>query len=159
MGVDPEPVRQEPTEPVVEHEREVQQQILEEVPEVEAQSVPETEALIRSTRPRKSAISIDFKVYNTEMVHMEKDPTSYEEAMRSSSKWMKAMEDEMKSMSSKDVWDLEEIPKGAKTVGCKWVYKIKYDSKGNIEKYKARLVAKGFTQREGIDYNETFSPV
>ena len=47
------------------------------------------------------------------------------------------MEDEMKSMSSKDVWDLEEIPKGAKTAGCKWVYKIKYDSKGNIEKYKA----------------------
>ena len=139
----------------------MQQQILEEVPEVEAQNVPETEALRRSTRPRKSAISTDFKVYNTEMVHMEKDPTSYEEAMRSphSSKWMKAMEDEMKSMSSKDVWDLEEIPKGAKTVGCKWVYKIKYDSKGNIEKYKARLVAKGFTQREGIDYNETFSPV
>ena len=95
------------------------------------------------------------------MVHMEKDPTSYEEAMRSphSSKWMKAMEDEIKSMSSKDVWDLENIPKGAKTVGCKWVYKIKYDSKGNIEKYRARLVAKGFTQREGIDYNETFSPV
>ena len=92
------------------------------------------------------------------MVHMEKYPTSYEEAMRSphSSIWMKAMEDEMKSMSSKDVWDLEEIPKGAKTVGCKWVYKIKYDSKGNIEKYKARLVAEGFTQREGIDYKRHF---
>ena len=76
MGVDPEPVRQEPTEPVVEHEREVQQQILEEVPEVEAHKVPENEALRRSARPRKSAISTDFKVYNTEMVHMEKDPTS-----------------------------------------------------------------------------------
>ena len=85
------------------------------------------------------------------MVHMEKYPTSYEKAMRSphSSKWMKAMEDEMKSLSSKDVRDLVEMPKGAKTVCCKWVYKIKYDSKGNIEKYKARLVAKGFTQREG----------
>ena len=62
-------------------------------------------------------------------------------------------------MSTNDVWDLEEIPNGTKTVGCKWVYKTKCDSKGNVERYKARLMAKGFTQREGIDYNETFSPV
>src|ERR1041385_4184107 len=153
MGEDPEPVRQEPAEPIVEHEREVQQPPLEDV--------PENEALRRSKRPKKSAISSDYKVYNTEIVHMDNDPTSYEEAMRSphSSQWQEAMEDEMKSMSSNDVWDLENIPKGAKTVGCKWVYKTKYDSNGNIEKYKARLVAKGFTQREGIDYNETFSPV
>ena len=161
MGVDPKPVHQEPTKPVVEHEREVHQPIVEDVPEVEAQNVPETEALRRSNRTRRSAISTDYKVYNTEMVHMEGDPTTYEEAIKSphSSKWLEAMENEMKSMSSKDVWDLVEIPKGAKTVGCKWVYKTKYDPNGNVEKYKARLVAKGFTQREGIDYNETFSPV
>ena len=62
-------------------------------------------------------------------------------------------------MDTNGVWDLETIPKGAKTVGCKCVYKTKHDSKGNIERFKAPLVAKGFTQREGIDYNETFSPV
>ena len=75
------------------------------------------------------------------------------------SEWFEAMKDEMKSMSSNGVWDLEDIPKGAKIVGCKWVCKIKRDSKGNVERFKARLVAKDFTQREGIDYNETFSPV
>ena len=92
---------------------------------------------------------------------MEGDPTSFEETMRSthSSKWLEAMEDEMKSMKTNGVWNLETIPKGAKTVGCKWVYKTKHDSKGNIERFKARLVTKGFMQREGINYNETFSPV
>ena len=69
------------------------------------------------------------------------------------------MEDEIKSMSTNEVWELEPIPKGAKTVGYKWVYKTKYDSKGNVERFKAQLVVQGFTQREGIDYNETFSPV
>jgi hypothetical protein len=58
------------------------------------------------------------------------------------------MEDEMRSMSANQIWKLEKIHKGAKTVGCKWVYKIKRDSKQNIDRFKARLIAKGFTQRE-----------
>jgi hypothetical protein len=75
---------------------------------------------------------------------MEVDPTSFEEVMRSahSSKWLEAMEDEMRSMSTNKVWDLEEIPKGAKIMGCKWVYKTKYDFRGNIKRFKKRLVGK-----------------
>ena len=65
----------------------------------------------------------------------------------------------MKSMKDNDVWDLVELPEGIKPIGCKWIFKTKRDSKGNIVRYEARLVAKGFTQKEGIDYKETFSPV
>ena len=70
---------------------------------------------------------------------MEDDSTSFEEAMSSdhSSKWLEAMEDEMKSINANKVWDLEIISKGAKTVGYKWIYRTKLDSQGNIETYKA----------------------
>nr|GEV76025.1 hypothetical protein [Tanacetum cinerariifolium] len=54
---------------------------------------------------------------------------------------------------------LVELPKGGKAIGSKWVWKIKYKSNGNVERYKARLVAKGFNQRERIDFDETFTHV
>ena len=66
------------------------------------------------------------------------------------------MEVEINSMNTNDVWDLDKIPNRAKTVGYKWVYKTKYDSKVNVESYKAWLVAKAFTKRGWIDYDESF---
>jgi hypothetical protein len=117
-----EPIHQAPDEPVAAQEEEHQQPQIDEAPQAQAHGRPQ--------RIRKRTISNDYEVYNSEEIQMEDDPTSFEEAMRSehSSKWLDAMEDEIKSMSTNKVWDLEEIPKGAKTVGCKWVYKTKYDS-------------------------------
>ena len=73
--------------------------------------------------------------------------------------WTKAMEEEMESMRSNQVWELVDLPKGRKAIGNKWVLKIKRKADGTIDKYKARLVVKGYTQRLILDYEETFSPV
>jgi hypothetical protein len=107
----------------------------------------------RSQCKRRSVIPNDYVVYKSEdVIDIAKmdDPTSYKEAMKNenSPKWHEAIEEELRSMCSNDIWDLVEIPDRAKRVGYKWVYKIKYDSKGKIERFNARLVAKSFTQRE-----------
>ena len=69
------------------------------------------------------------------------------------------MKKELNSMGHNGVQDLVELSKGCKRVGCKWVFKTKRDSHGNLECYKARLFAKGFTQKDDIDYKETFQSV
>ena len=58
-----------------------------------------------------------------------------------------------------DVWDVVPRPKGKSVVTSKWIYKIKHAADGSVEKYKTRFVARGFSQKEGIDYEETFAPV
>lgn len=69
------------------------------------------------------------------------------------------MKSEIESMHFNQVWDLLEPPEGVKSIGCKWIYKKKRGADGKVETFKARLVAKCFTQKEEIDYEETFSPV
>jgi hypothetical protein len=90
-----------------------------------------------------------------------KEPDNYEETIRSENKeeWLRAMDSEMKSLQENETWKLEKLPSGHKALKCKWVYKIKNNADGSIERFKARLVIKGFTQRKGIDYDQTFSPV
>ncbi|XP_076894922.1 uncharacterized protein LOC143547361 [Bidens hawaiensis] len=83
---------------------------------------------------------------------------SYKEAS-SNKNWIDAMNEEMVALNRNHTWELVDLPIGRKPIGCKWVYKIKYRSTGEIERYKARLMAKGFNQREKIDFGETFSPV
>src|SRR6202034_3622440 len=74
-------------------------------------------------------------------------------------KWKGAMVEEMTALKKNGTWELVSLPEGKKPVGCKWVFTVKQNADGTVERYKARLVAKGFTQTYGIDYEETFAPV
>ena len=134
------------------------EEILEEVQEVQEER-EEQQELRRSTRVRKSP---DFYMGLHELLLMDTDdPLTYEEAMKrkDSKAWYEAMQSEIDSMYENQVWSLVDLPDGKKPVRNKWVFKRKIDMNGNLTTYKARLVAKGFTQIQGIDYDETFSPV
>ncbi|MCP4491938.1 MAG: DDE-type integrase/transposase/recombinase [Gammaproteobacteria bacterium] len=125
----------------------------EQVPRVQA-------ALRRSTRDHSAPNRYGDWVY---IAHLESspEPKTMSEATSSpeAALWKEAAQSEYNSLLENKTWDLVELPKGRKVVGCKWVFKVKHNADGSVERYKARLVAKGFTQKYGIDYDETFSPV
>lgn len=114
--------------------------------EDEVDNSQEFTELRRSTRMRKPP-----ELYGewTNIAHELNDPLTITEALSSPKKieWKKAMEKEIESLHTNDVWDLVKLPSGRKAIGCKWVFKRKHDADGNIESYKARLVAQGFNQK------------
>uniref|UniRef100_A0AAV1TKQ0 Reverse transcriptase Ty1/copia-type domain-containing protein n=1 Tax=Peronospora matthiolae TaxID=2874970 RepID=A0AAV1TKQ0_9STRA len=87
--------------------------------------------------------------------------STYEKVLRIKYKkdWMRAVKSEIKSLAQPKTWALVEISSNKRSIGCKWVFRIKRDQFGVIVKFKARLVAKEFTQRPGVDYFDTFAPV
>lgn len=90
------------------------------------------------------------------------EPRSFKEAMKQEpkerQKWWEAALSEIQSLVENGTFELVELPRGAKAIGSRWVFKVKRNADGSIERYKARLVAQGFSQRPGSDYHETFAP-
>ncbi|KAH9763957.1 hypothetical protein KPL70_001353 [Citrus sinensis] len=118
----------------------------------------------RVIRPPRRYAYADLIAFALTVAHeiATNEPRPYSEAINSdkAEEWIKAMDEEMMSLKKNHTWNLIERPANKRIVGCKWIYRIK-EGIPDVEpqRYKARLVAKGFTQKEGVDFTEVFSPV
>lgn len=120
--------------------------------------------LRRSTRPHQKPAYLNDYVLLAELegerllLVVNEEPWDFNEA-KDSKYWVVACEDEMHSIVKNETRDLVDLPVGAKAIGLKWVFKLKRNCDGSINKHKARIVAKGYVQRHGIDFDEVFAPV
>ncbi|GJY29287.1 ribonuclease H-like domain-containing protein [Tanacetum coccineum] len=104
-----------------------------------------------------SKLDSEFFCFVTQL-NKTREPKTYFEGSKYSH-WTDAMNQEIDALLRNGTWELVELPEGRRAIGSKWIYKIKFRSSGEIDRYKARLVAQGFRQKEGIDHEETFSLV
>jgi len=93
----------------------------------------------------------------TATISQDIEPRSYTEAT-SFPQWQATMQSELAALEANNTWSLTSLPPSKTPIGCRWIYKIKHHSDGTIKRHKARLVAKGYTQLEGIDFHDIFSP-
>uniref|UniRef100_A0A6N2KNP9 Integrase catalytic domain-containing protein n=1 Tax=Salix viminalis TaxID=40686 RepID=A0A6N2KNP9_SALVM len=87
-----------------------------------------------------------------------KEPRGFKSAVKNPA-WLLAMDAEIAALQHNNTWRLVPRPADHNVVGCRWIFKTKLNADGSIERHKARLVAQGFSQKPGIDFEETFSPV
>ncbi|KAL2924831.1 Retrovirus-related Pol polyprotein from transposon TNT 1-94 [Bienertia sinuspersici] len=104
-----------------------------------------------------TGVQNQFSAFLSTLIN-DQDPVKYEEAVKHS-QWVKAMNEEIEALERNNTWKLTPLPPGKKAIGCKWLYRTKYNADGTLERHKARVVALGCRQLEGIDYTETFAPV
>ena len=127
-------------------------------------STSANEQLRPSTRQKNLVVRLGYNEYMAHYyaymtcVAEVREPESYAEAAKDANS-RAAMEEEIRALAVNETSDLVDAPKGVKTIGCRWVYKVKYNTEGLVNRYKARLVAKGYAQQHDIDYHETFAQV
>ncbi|RVW94063.1 Retrovirus-related Pol polyprotein from transposon TNT 1-94 [Vitis vinifera] len=102
-------------------------------------------------------LSQNFQAFITSLED-DRIPSNIQEALQQP-EWKTAVQEEIQALEKNGTWEISELPEGKSPVGCKWIFTVKHNPDGSINRFKARLVAKGFTQSYGIDYEETFAPV
>src|ERR1044072_5904673 len=103
----------------------------------------------------KAAAAVPFPNPSPFILLTHVEPKSYKQALIVPA-WQAAMQSEFSALLNNGTWSLVPLPSDSKPIGCKWVFRVKQNPDGSVNKYKARLVAKGFHQIEGFDYTETF---
>ncbi|RVW35272.1 Retrovirus-related Pol polyprotein from transposon TNT 1-94 [Vitis vinifera] len=102
-------------------------------------------------------LSQNFQAFITSLED-DRIPSNIQEALQQP-EWKTAVQEEIQALEKNGTWEISELPEGKRPAGCKWIFTVKHNPDGSINRFKARLVAKGFTQSYGIDYEETFAPV
>ena len=115
------------------------------------------EAVRRSTRKINAPIKYNDNGLMTQVMSVD-EPKIFDEA-KNHEEWMNAMHQEYISIINNKTWELIELSTSKFPIGCKWLFKIEFNVDGIVDKFKARLVAKGYSQKEGIDYEDTFALV
>jgi hypothetical protein len=145
-----------------EHEHEHEHEMFTPVQQIEEphEQNPEEDDIVVTRKSKRQRVAKSFG--NDYIVYLVDDtPTTIEQTYSSpyADLWNEAVRSEMDSIMSNGTWKVVDRPYGCKPIGCKWVFKKKLRPDGTIERYKARLVAKGYTQKEGEDFFDTYSPV
>ncbi|GKA69040.1 retrovirus-related pol polyprotein from transposon TNT 1-94 [Tanacetum coccineum] len=120
----------------------------------EEEAIENNIKLVNNNNIKDESIEVDEIVNIKEVI----EPKIVNEALGDES-WVVAMQEELNQFIANDIWDLVPLPKNQSIIGTKWVYRNKLDENGSVSRNKVRLVAQGYNQQEGIDYDETYSPV
>jgi hypothetical protein len=124
---------------------------------------PETTQMNRESQTPRRSVRQRQPVdrYVASLASAIEEPRTLKEALASEfgDEWRAATDSEFASLTENRTWTLTHLPEGRRPISCKWVFKVKYNTDGEVDRFKARLVVRGFSQVQGVDYDETFAPV
>jgi hypothetical protein len=145
-----------------EDQTEVEEQVQQVPPKTPSKRVQKNHPSYQIIENKDAGVETRRRICSLEQIHLALsstiEPNSFEEASKDEF-WNKAMDEKLDQIEKNYTWELVPRPKNKNLIGTKWVFKNKLNEDGHITRNKDRLVCKGYTQVEGIDFEETFSPV